>query len=492
MIIAAVLLQQVLDRVIGDALQSGIDRGAHQEHALVHRLRERVDELLHLVEGVVEEIVRRAVVAAIERHGGVAAGAEHLAFGHEPGFDQIVEHDVGAGAGGRQIDVRRELGRRLEHAGQHRGFGQVHVARGLVEIELRRGVDAERAAAEIGAVEIELQDLVLGQPRFQPQREERLLDLALDGALVGEEQVLGELLGDRGAALADAAGLGVGDERARGAGQVDAEMLVEAAVFGGERRLDQRVGEIRQRNGIVVLDAAAADFVAVAVEERHRELGLLQPVVVGGFAEGGQRQRQHQDEAAGAHGGRLRHRLDENPAPPAADVEAVHEHGEPLPDLARPAPGLEDEIVEAGVGIQQEAPELGLPLLLLGIGIELAQRRLLLEKPATLMASGGRLYLWVTFRPSWGGVPCRIVLKVNGFRGKIRLLPQFFTRHGRLFSSRACGCPFTFQTAGGQMAKAPPPLFSQGAGSAGHFRPLAHEGRSPLTNVRERSAERRG
>jgi hypothetical protein len=51
----------------------------------------------------------------------------------------------------------------------------------------------------------------------------------------------------------------------------------------------------------------------------------------------------------------------------------------------------------------------------------------LLEKPATLMASGDRLYLWVTFRPSWGGVPCRIALTVNGFRGKIRLSPQFFT-----------------------------------------------------------------
>src|SRR6266478_5885660 len=106
-------------------------------------------------------------------------------------------------------------------------------------------------------------------------------------------------------------------------------MLVEAAVFGRERRLDQRVGEIRQWDGIVVLDAAAADLVAVAVEE----------------------------------------------------------HGEPLPDLARPAPGLEEEIVEAGVGIQQEALQLWLPLLLLGIGIELAQHRLIFEKPTTLMAS---------------------------------------------------------------------------------------------------------
>ena len=60
---------------------------------------------------------------------GIAARAEHLALGHQAGLDQVVEHDVGARARGRQVDVRGELGRRLEHAGEHGGFGEVHVAR---------------------------------------------------------------------------------------------------------------------------------------------------------------------------------------------------------------------------------------------------------------------------------------------------------------------------------------------------------------------------
>ena len=229
----------------------------------------------------------------------------------------------------------RVFGRRLEQAGQHRGFGEVHVARRLVEIEMRRAVDAEGAAAHIGAVEIELQDLVLGQARLQPDREEGLLDLALDGALVGQEQVLGELLGDRGAALAHAAGLRVGDERAHGAGDVDAEMIVEAAVLGRERRLDQVVRKIFQRDRVVVLDAAAADRIAVAVEEGHREIGFLQPVLVGGFAEGRDRERQHQHQAAEAERGGFRQRLDEHPALPAADIEAVHEGRVALVELAR-------------------------------------------------------------------------------------------------------------------------------------------------------------
>src|SRR4029079_17344788 len=108
---------------------------------------------------------------------------------------------------------------------------EIDVARGLVEVEMRSAIDAEGAAAHVGAIEIELQDLVLGQARLEPDREEGFLDLALDGALVVEEQVLGELLGDRRTALAHSAGLRVGDERARGAGEVDAEMVVETAVF---------------------------------------------------------------------------------------------------------------------------------------------------------------------------------------------------------------------------------------------------------------------
>ena len=140
---------------------------------------------------------------------------------------------------------------------------------------------------------------------------------------------------DRRTALAHAAGLRVGDERARGAGDVDAEMVVEAAVFGGERRLDQIVRKIFQRDRVVVLDAAAADRIAVAVEERHREIGLLQPVVIGGFAKRGDRERQHQDQPAEADRGGLRKRFDEDPALPAADIEAVHEGGVALVQFAQ-------------------------------------------------------------------------------------------------------------------------------------------------------------
>ena len=106
-VLPAVFAKRFLYRVFGLTLQIDVEAGAHDEDALLHRLRQLVDELLHLVISIVEIIIRLPFVAAVDRHGRIAAGAEHLAFRHHSGFDQIVEHGVGAGAGGRQIDMRR-------------------------------------------------------------------------------------------------------------------------------------------------------------------------------------------------------------------------------------------------------------------------------------------------------------------------------------------------------------------------------------------------
>ena len=90
-----------------------------------------------------------------------------------------------------------------------------HLARGLAEIALRGGVDAIGACAEIDAVEIELENLGLGELALEPERQHQLLQLAREGALLGQEQVLGELLGDGRAALRYAAAAQVGDSGAQ-------------------------------------------------------------------------------------------------------------------------------------------------------------------------------------------------------------------------------------------------------------------------------------
>ncbi len=217
------------------------------------------------------------------------------------------------------------------------------------------------AAAHVGAVEVELEDLVLGQVRFEPEREERLLDLALERALVRQEEVLGELLGDRGAALHDAAAAGVHGDRAEGADRVDAPVLVEAAVLGREGGLDEIVRKLFELVGIVEPDAAAADLLAVAVEEGDRELLRLQPVLVG-LLEGRDGEREHDDAAGRAEGGRFARQVQNN-AERAAGAELVDGPGIGFPQVREAAPALEQGRVQPGVEPERRAlkarPETG-------------------------------------------------------------------------------------------------------------------------------------
>ena len=222
-------------RILRRLLHAEVDGGARRQHVVAAPLGDALDFL----EGPVQEPVRAIRAPRLDDLGGVQPRSMHLPGAHVAGLDHVVQHVVGARAGGRQVDVRRVFRRRLEQAGQQRGFGQRQLARRMAEIELRGGLDAERAAAEIGAIEIELQDLALGEARLEQEGEIGLLDLALDRALGRQEQVLGELLGQRRAALHHLVGLGVGDQGAGRAEEVDAEVLEEAPVLGGQRRLDQ-------------------------------------------------------------------------------------------------------------------------------------------------------------------------------------------------------------------------------------------------------------
>jgi hypothetical protein len=161
-VFAAVLFERIFDRVLSGALQVHVERGARRERTLGDGLGKLVGKLRHLVERVIQVVIGRALVASVDRGRWISARSEYLAFGHEARFNQVIEHDIGARARSRQIDMRRKLGRSFEQTGQHCGFGQVHVARRLAKIVLRRRVHSEGAAAHVGAVEIELEDLVFG------------------------------------------------------------------------------------------------------------------------------------------------------------------------------------------------------------------------------------------------------------------------------------------------------------------------------------------
>ena len=145
---------------------------------------------------------------------------------------------------------------------------RLSLRRRLAEIAVRRGVDAIGAGAEIDPVQIDFEDLVLGEAALEPQRQQRLADLAREAALRGQEQDLGELLGDRAAALDDMAGAQIGDRGAHQPDRVDAEMAVEAAVLGRDHRLRQVGRHLLQGQRLAEQIAEGGDQAAVGGEDR--------------------------------------------------------------------------------------------------------------------------------------------------------------------------------------------------------------------------------
>ena len=133
-----------------------------------------------------------------------------------------------------RIAVGAEIGRPFGHRRQHGAFGRRQRRGRLLEVAVRRHVDAPAAAAQIDRVEIDLEHLVLAERLVDARGHDHLADLALVADVVADQQVLRHLLGDGGAALRPARLGDVGDEGADQAALVDAVMLVEPLVLGGD------------------------------------------------------------------------------------------------------------------------------------------------------------------------------------------------------------------------------------------------------------------
>jgi len=130
---------------------------------------------------------------------------------------------------------------------------------------LRRRLDPIGAGAEIDPVQIEGQDLLLGEFHLQPDRQHQFLHLAAQVLVRRQEQVLGQLLGQGGAALDHPAGAHIGGHGPHHADGVEAGVVIEAPVLdgdeGGRHIVGQRVQIGRRRH----LGAARRDQGAVAV-----------------------------------------------------------------------------------------------------------------------------------------------------------------------------------------------------------------------------------
>ncbi|MNP01797.1 hypothetical protein D3C76_936250 [compost metagenome] len=131
----------------------------------------------------------------------------------------------------RRVGQRVEARRRLGQAGDHRHLRQADIADRFAVIDLRRRLDAVRTVTQVDLVDVQLEDLVLGQLSFDLQGQQDLGGLARKAAFAGQEEVLRHLHGDRAAAGLDVSAF---DQLGRGthqAARIDAVVVGEIVVF---------------------------------------------------------------------------------------------------------------------------------------------------------------------------------------------------------------------------------------------------------------------
>ena len=200
-------------------------------------------------------------------------------------LDHAVEHVVAALDRALALAERVIVVRPLRQRGEIGGFRRRQLMHRLVEVEQRGGRDAVGAEAEKDLVEIELEDLVLRIGALDLQREQRLLDLALEARLVGEQEVLRDLLGDRGGALRPLSAAVVLHQQQAGtrdAGEVEPAVLVEALVLGRDEGVQDEFRDRLDRQIETPFARILGDQRAVGgVHARHhRRLVVLQLRVV--------------------------------------------------------------------------------------------------------------------------------------------------------------------------------------------------------------------
>ena len=139
-----------------------------------------------------------------------------LRGGDEPFFAHPRQHDVAArrprrrGSSTATARTARGPGRRSARTPR-----SVSCLAGLPNRCLRHRLDAVDAGAEVDAIQVQLEDLLLRQLRVDHQREHRFVHLAAVGLLVRQEQRARELLRQRAAALERSRIAQVADDRPR-------------------------------------------------------------------------------------------------------------------------------------------------------------------------------------------------------------------------------------------------------------------------------------
>jgi hypothetical protein len=239
---AVVLFQAVHQRDPGGRLHLRIQGRAHVVAAFVQAGTQGGDAALaHLLDEIVGVAIGGAPGCGLDDQV-LVHGLLGLFLGDPALLGHLAQHPVATGHRLGLVADRMVVVRPLRQRGQVGALRQGQVRQRLAEIIVGCGADAKRAVTQPDLVQIQLEDLLLGQRLLQAMSQDRFLELATDRGVAGQQDVLGDLLGDGRAAFQALAANGVADILQHGPRQardVDAAVLEEVAILGRQEGLGQ-------------------------------------------------------------------------------------------------------------------------------------------------------------------------------------------------------------------------------------------------------------
>ena len=305
------LFQLVAVGVVGGSEGGGFFR------SLLHiRIQGGVDFQALLVHGVGTELVHQQLDAVIDEvllgagrfiealvGQGLRIGLVGFFLGDEPVFGHLLQHCLLPGLGGLGVGQGGVVVGALGDPGDHGTLGQIQIFHVFAEVGVGGGFYPVSPLAEVDLVHVHLQDLVLGVFLFDLEGNEGFMELPAQGLFLGQEVVLGQLLGD-GAAPLDLAPPDIGVDGPADPPEVDASVFIEPDVFCRQERMLEVLGDfVDGHRDPVFFRIHRGDQVALGVEELGGSHGshVLGEDLGGGELghrkEGGHRKEAHQHQS---------------------------------------------------------------------------------------------------------------------------------------------------------------------------------------------------
>ena len=163
----------------------------------------------------------------------------------------------------------------LGESGQHGRFRKRNVLRTLSEIPLGSRLDAVGSVTQVDVVQVQGDDLLLGQIPVDLVGEKRLLDLPHVTLLRGKIEGFCDLLRDRASPLNDPARLEVFKKGTRHALHVEPLVLEEARIFCGDECLDQNLRDLFVLDDLPVFEEKLVDQLIVVGVDPRRNAGTV-------------------------------------------------------------------------------------------------------------------------------------------------------------------------------------------------------------------------